>query len=93
LPSNSEKEKIDIYSKLQYQSQIQSQSQSHLKIEQDNRFSFLKQLDGKMSFYIFILEKYSKIENYEIYKKLDTIEYYKIVIGKRIDCENKFKNE
>ena len=71
------------------------------------RFSFLKQLGGKLNYYFYILEKYSKIEDISIFNKLDTIEYYKIVIGKRIlkeklvkdDCKrssalfNKRKNE
>jgi hypothetical protein len=59
----------------------------------DNKFSFLNILDGKMKYILLILEKYTKINNIDMFKKLDTIEYYKIVINKRINNENILKYE
>lgn len=63
------------------------------KMYHTDRFSFLNRLDGKLKYYLIILEKYSKIENSEMFRKLDTIEYYKIVLHKKIENENIFKTE
>jgi hypothetical protein len=74
--------KIDIkVNKSTIDSLIQINSQENN--ERLEKFSFIKYLDPKLKYYILYLEKYSKIDNEQIFNKLDTIEYYKIVIAKK----------